>query len=82
MEIDTERIAEWLQDPEPFCDRLSTWSGLPATRLRLAADPAQNLTVAETQCATPEYWAPDERRGRRRLGLLRRPVPPHRAPSI
>ena len=22
--IDTERITEWLQDPDPFCDRLST----------------------------------------------------------
>ena len=37
-EIDTERLAVWLRDPEPFCDRLSTWSGMPATRLRLAAD--------------------------------------------
>ena len=80
-EVDTERIAEWLRDPEPFCDRLSTWSGFPATRLRLAADIDRQLTLSEAPCTTPEHWTPDERQGRRRFGLLRRHAPPRRTPS-
>ena len=49
-EIDTQRIAESLLDPELFCDRLSMWSGLPATRLILMADAARNLILAESPC--------------------------------
>ena len=54
-EINTDRIAELLEDPEPLCDRLRTWSDLPASRLLLAADFDRQLTLTESPCVTPKH---------------------------